>query len=376
MANRTIYPYGTDGELPSGVAVINNLNSNSTTDALSAKMGKRLNDDALYAEAILGARNTVWGTDSTSWFGSNFGKAVNILHFSDIHGDGTNLARIVSFYSTNASLDAALFTGDMVNKNWASGIDFWTASGANNIMVVIGNHDTYSGSNWYAKTAAESYARYISPFVSNWGVTNQSDVCYYYKDWSSKNVRLIVLDVMHWDSSQKTWFESALAGAKTAGYHVVCSGHCAPAISDNGIKTCPFDTIGANRNKWENESYGKMNAEAPAAVQDFIDGGGRFVCWLCGHTHADMFRHLSSYTSQLYVAVANASMNANVGSGAGCQLKREVGEKSQDLFNIVSVNPVRETLTIIRVGADRDTIGRHIGTIVYDYANHQIINQE
>lgn len=361
MASNTIYPYGPGGQLPSGVGIVNDLSTGGADKALSAGMGKKLNEDGVYAEAILAAKNTIFPTDATSWFGNSFGKGVNILHFSDLHGDAINLSRIAAFKAKVSGL-AALHTGDVVNNTFADGIDFWTPSGADDIMQCIGNHDVAGG-----KTAAECYARYISPFVSGWGVTSQSDVCYYYKDWSEKSVRLIVLDCMHWDATQKSWLESTLAGAKTAGYHVVVANHYAPGASAENRATA-FDTIGANSASWDN-----INSQAPAAVQDFIDGGGHFVCWLCGHTHADMFRFPTAYSDQLYVAVANAGINAHVVSHAECQIVRENGEHSQDLFNLVSINATRQTLTIVRVGADRDTIGRHIGTVVYDYANKEIL---
>lgn len=361
MANTTVYPYGTEGSLPASIGIINDLTTGGADKALSAQMGKKLDEDGIYAEAILAAKNTIFPTDATSWFGTSFGKGVNILHFSDLHGDAVNLARIVAFKAKISDL-AALHTGDAVNNTYADGIDFWSAAGASGIMNCIGNHDCY-----YNKTAAECYARYISPFVSGWGVTSQSNVCYYYKDWAAKYIRLIVLDCIHWDATQKSWLESTLASAKTAGYHVVVASHYAPGAS-TGIKGTSFDTLGANSASWNN-----INSQAPAAVQAFIDGGGHFVCWLCGHTHADMFRFPTSYPAQLYVAVANAGINAHVVSHAECQIVRENGEHSQDLFNIVSINATRQTLTIVRVGADRDTIGRHIGTIVYDYANKEIL---
>lgn len=373
MANETIYPFGPGGQLPAGIGVVNDLTTGGADKALSAEMGKSIQEEIFYADQELAVKEAVWTTDSTSWFGTDYGKAVTLLHFSDLHADTVNLARIMAFKTANNSLDATLFTGDLVHNDWSDGIDFWAAAGAQDIMVAIGNHDSYSGGNWYGKNAADCYGRYISPFVSNWGVTSYTDLCYYYKDWSAKNVRLIVLDVMHWDATQASWLASTLASAKTAGYHVIVAGHCAPADSDGGMLGCPFDTLGANYAHWESESYGKMNAAAPAAVQDFIDAGGHFVCWLTGHTHADMFRHPASYPDQLYVAVANAGMNAHTVTASGCQLYREDGGRSQDLFNIFSVNPVRSALTIVRVGADRDTIGRHIGTVVYDYANNEII---
>lgn len=42
MANQTIYPFGTDGTLPSGIGVINDLTTGGVEAALSAEMGKRV----------------------------------------------------------------------------------------------------------------------------------------------------------------------------------------------------------------------------------------------------------------------------------------------------------------------------------------------
>lgn len=43
MANQTIYPYGTNGELPSNIGIINDLTTGGSDKALSAEMGKQLN---------------------------------------------------------------------------------------------------------------------------------------------------------------------------------------------------------------------------------------------------------------------------------------------------------------------------------------------
>lgn len=42
MANTTIYPYGTNGELPGSIGIINDLTTGGADSALSAEMGKRL----------------------------------------------------------------------------------------------------------------------------------------------------------------------------------------------------------------------------------------------------------------------------------------------------------------------------------------------
>lgn len=318
-------------------------------------------DRYLHASQTDAVRQQQFGNNDF-WFGYDFGKVVTFLHFSDIHGDAIALGRIVDYINTLPSSVVPLFTGDMVLNTWADGINFWTnQQGTNKILVAIGNHDTF-----YSKTAAECYTRYLAPNIASWGVTYQANLCYYYKDWSTLNVRLIVLDCMHWDTAQENWFSATLASAKTAGYHIIVSSHYAGG-SGAGLRNCSFDTLGAL------DSWDKINAQAPAIVQNFIDGGGKFVCWICGHTHADMFRPLTTYPQQLYYAVANASTTTHIGNNAHCLLERIDGKKSQDLFNIFTVNPVRQTFTVVRVGADHDTLGRHIGSVVYDYANHQIL---
>jgi len=52
MANTTIYPYGTDGQLPSSIGVINDLTTGGADKALSAEMGKKLRQNVDRVQAI------------------------------------------------------------------------------------------------------------------------------------------------------------------------------------------------------------------------------------------------------------------------------------------------------------------------------------
>ena len=47
-----------------------------------------------------------------------------------------------------------------------------------------------------------------------------------------------------------------------------------------------------------------------ATVQDFIDGGGNFVCWLCGHKHADYIVYHPTYPKQVFIGVGGALFTA------------------------------------------------------------------
>lgn len=44
MANRTIYPYGQDGQIPSSIGIVNDLSTGGVNKALSAQMGKEIGD--------------------------------------------------------------------------------------------------------------------------------------------------------------------------------------------------------------------------------------------------------------------------------------------------------------------------------------------
>lgn len=45
MANKTVYPFGTNGSLPAGVGIINDLTTGGADKALSAEMGKKIGED-------------------------------------------------------------------------------------------------------------------------------------------------------------------------------------------------------------------------------------------------------------------------------------------------------------------------------------------
>ena len=45
MANKTVYPFGPGGQLPSGYPIADDLNTNSAQQALSAKQGMILGDE-------------------------------------------------------------------------------------------------------------------------------------------------------------------------------------------------------------------------------------------------------------------------------------------------------------------------------------------
>lgn len=283
---------------------------------------------------------------------------LNIAFFSDIHSDAVNYERYKQFVAAyQDKIDCLLHGGDSVQVNSTSDFTFWNDS---RILNVIGNHDVLDGSNQPTMTEAEACAKYFTPFIENWGVTHTDGTCYYYKDFAK--VRLIVLDIMHTSTAQTTFLTSALTGAKTAGLSVLICEHYP-------IGT---DMVYERKSAWcsaRNSTNVGVASDWKSAVNTFIDSGGTFIAWLCGHTHYDILAHDATYPNQWCIAVGTARGT----NSADSDYTRTTGVQSQDLFNIISIDATNGLLTMWRVGAQVDKYLRVHEPICLDYRNGEIL---
>lgn len=227
---------------------------------------------------------------------------------------------------------------------------------------------------------------------------------YYYKDYPDStsgkendvnaNVRLIVVDYFDWDEEKPTdcaqysWLSNCLKDAKEKEYHVVISSHYPAATVQDGdnIPVSPLNSVDCTFHSLQKrQASNTFHFEAAELVQDFIDTEieiqlsdgktkkvkGKFVCWLTGHTHLDWFGTLQHFPKQLNVSIGCASSRSSAISVG--DMERIVGEKSQDLFNIVSIDTYNKTLKIFRVGANYDSWLRKKDTVCWDYENSKLI---
>ena len=305
-----------------------------------------------------------------------------ILQCSDIHGSMVNLERIVSFKEAYAAhIDEAIHTGDAVYCYYDDPNPWAEVPGAPQVLNVIGNHDCWKGhlvwaqSDWpYDATQEDAYKKFIEPYIANWKVQSPEGACYYYKDYPESGIRLIVLDCMHYGAEQHRWFVSTLASAEKDNYLVVAVQHY-PAQSGLDLIESGFSDIDESLGPVPTPPPGKqmerMADDAFAAVDDFIDGGGRFVCWLSGHTHLDFIGHVRGHSRQLQVIVDKAGE-----VDAYMQEDRTPGTVNQDSFNLVTVNPSRNMLAIQRIGCSRDQYLRSKTIFTYDYQAHKVLVNE
>ena len=299
-------------------------------------------------------------------------KPLCLAHISDLHLDKIRLQRFTNFINNIKNIDDAICTGDMTN-NYSDGMTYWdSVSGTERILTCIGNHDGLANHNvdWYSGqcTMLEAYNKFINPYISNWNVTHDVGKTYYYKDYNSEKIRLIVLDSMRSGTdatNQNTWLESVLSSAKSKGYSVVCATHCVPQTSKVNYIDCSFNSISL---KYEDEyDTCVTNTIYQQTVQNFIDDDGKFITWICGHTHVDFVYTTSEFPNQLWIVVACGLLSNNL------DIDRTDGTKNQDAFNILTFDTNTELVKVIRVGADRDRSMRHLGTMSIDYNTHSVI---
>jgi hypothetical protein len=318
---------------------------------------------------------------------SSYGNApLCFIHFSDVHGDSACLANVVRFKDEYSDyISDILHTGDSVNYSATDGMGFWNCiDGSEYILNTIGNHDTNAkvGSSyvWTSLSMADSYSAYMAPYISNWDCTYTADKTYYYKDYTAEGVRLIVLDIMHQTAEQLSWFESTLASAKTASLDVIVAVHSRAhwlldtheTVWDDKDNSPSYSAGYSDTSSYTGSNYPSNLADDYAsAVDDFIDDGGYFICWLHGHTHFRILADLQTHPNQLDVAVANAGGEDFAPTYVWARVP---DTKSMDDFNVVGIDTTGKILRIAKIGVNTDRLMRVAHTLSYNYQTHTIIN--
>ena len=299
---------------------------------------------------------------------------LTLLHFSDIHEDTKALARIVDYASKYTSVDNIICTGDMV-ANTAQQISSWWDE---NVMTCIGNHDSasYSGGayNWTALSMADRDVYYIAPFESNWDIVHTSGTSYYYKDYATQKIRLIVMDGMLYNdngaeaTAQTAWLSDLLDDAITNNLHVLIAIHAPHGGSS--AEACSFSKY----NQGEMPTYSDCNTPQVVidTVASAISSGLHFIGYIVGHTHQDNIWDAESDGKQLMYCVtcANTDMKAQW-NGSDQDRSHKV-----DAFNLITIDTNKTLIKIIRGGgADIDDHMRTRRAICFNYSTGEIVGE-
>ena len=351
-----------------------------------------------------------------------------LLYFADLHSVSRRLGRIMEYYNQYKEyLDDIVSVGD-ANHSFDENFSFWKENGASCVLNALGNHEVFGRSRAYklseedkqnnivkkyttdynvpTYSSKECYDKFIKPYLLETKINSVENKCYFYKDYESAKIRIIALDVYHWKDiinckkeyadghtesytsetfpngdmidkgEQAEWFKSILEDSRQKGFNVICMIH-APKI-DTHID-CTFTNLDRPISSYNGTSKDKEYSdlvEAFMADHDDEYGAGKFICWLCGHSHSDAIGIYSSYPKQLKIVIDTA----------GCLRQPSLPQfdftgdfdrieetYSDDLFDIFAVDTEHKYISLHRVGCHSDSHGRHIGNLVYDYKNMKLL---
>ena len=287
-----------------------------------------------------------------------------------MHGDASNLSRVVQFAGQNAYVDDMIHTGDIVYYTKSDSVPIQSA-GAEKMLQVIGNHDHW-GNRETAYTDAQKFARYMSN-ISLWNCVYEQDLCYYYKDYYT-DTRLIVLDCMQWSSNtwnatQQAWFVATLEAARTANRRVVVATHC-PVSTVTDLKNGFSDRNTIDTSEIDTYCPANVRTAIKTAVQNFIDAGGTFVCYITGHTHFNKLGWLTDYPDQFQVTMTNSGAYKKSDS-VNLSAYKHRNLINRDEFNVIFVRG--QYLSMARFGRQYNYWWQKADTITIDYVNKEVI---
>ena len=315
----------------------------------------------------------VHSLDNAKHIAGGNGTPLTLVHISDIHAESSTLNRIVDKCKT-FNYDDMICTGDIVAGTYGQITSWWNP----NILTCIGNHDTASydpqtGYNWTALSMAYRDAYYIAPFESNWNIMHTAGTSYYYKDYTTQKVRLVVIDDMLYNdngaeaTAQTTWLASVLSDAIANNLHVLIALH-SPHGGAEAVD-CSFSRYGQTTMP----SYADCNT--PQVVIDTVqtakNNGLNFIGYLCGHTHQDNMWDAENNGEQLMYCITCAGIQYALWKNS--DQDRSITE---DAFNVVTIDTTHTLVKIIRGGgADMDDHMRTRKAICFNYSTGEVVGE-
>lgn len=312
-----------------------------------------------------------------------------LLHTSDVHGDLERVRRFLQF-AEHEGVDAACISGDIVYTQIVHGLawfhDMISKTSAFPV-VCLGNHDVYDPNN--TLTDAQIYTAFFDPIADKIG--NETGKSWYYVDISSKNLRIIVLDLYeagssdvqytHMTETQLGWLVTTLQQTPN-NYGVVLMYHSmlrypeADSTYDkffqsqrrngsinNGITGAPiYDIIDAFIGRTTlSQTYTQTGSPSSISVSanfSSVDNSVEFIAHMTGHTHMDGVSYVpdaSQTQLMLNVICGQATYGYDGNSPYACDLNdigRNKNDSTQDCFNAYVIDRENGTVKVIRIGND------------------------
>ena len=307
----------------------------------------------------------------TPFFNQKFDDKYSVLqflHFSDVHMRLDCWDRVMEYMNYYKDyISFALHTGDYCEGSQERYRDLY-ADGIERERIVynsVGNHDTFSYDSEHVLsiTGKKKPHELLFNHTDDWDVTF-FDLEYsmsYYKDFPESNIRMIVLDPYYDIEEQTRQLAALLEDAREKGIYVITAMHeKTDAVEESFGVT--FNTL----NDYQALSEGSARRPFEETIVEFVNSGGVHICHFAGHDHHDGFGITEHGILNSIVPCATTWNGWSDG-------KRVEGTKTQDCFNIVSIDPNLKLLKLVRVGDNSDHYLREKKLLCFDFANRKVI---
>lgn len=313
-----------------------------------------------------------------------------ISHISDTHGDAIRYDSFLEM-SKYIDVDVAINSGDAVNQNLSDGCKYIEHGIAEypdlSTIFCFGNHDAYD-------TNALNASAYVSPFDTAYEYDVATDGTYYYKDYTDKSIRIIVLNIYEERRSQLfscrisqdqiEWFIDTLESTPS-GYGVIVVTHSMEnyigkvtgydAFYEDGVTDdwcCRFSgitgypvrdiidafiaktSITGSYTQTVLTAVGESTTETETVTYsaDFTSVHAEFIASINGHQHCDMIGYINGS--------AQTQLNLNITHGVAAHYYADQGDITradgkgsvQDAFNIYAIDRTAKTVNVIRIGSN------------------------
>lgn len=352
--------------------------------------------------------------------GSGMDKFPIFIHTTDIHGDAYRLQDAVDMaavYNADGILASGDFNANTV-KNDFEAIETIMKDSSVPSLYCRGNHETYGNSD----TSFDVFTKYYSALATKWNYLKSSgtvtDKTYYYMDFTSKQIRIIVLDPYEgnlttnnagaYSQAQIDWFIATLKSTP-ANYGILCMMHTPEAypsttlsiepidgkddffLEDNplyfttptGISGTPLRDIVDNFISRQAVSFTFTQTitggttETITVSGDFTSGintGVEFIAWVSGHEHIDLVG--------VYKDTANRQVVLNMTCGTcfygpsdypylcnESELPRGSFGVVQDAINVYAIDRVNKQIRIARIGSNFTNKLKKREAMIINYAD-------
>lgn len=324
------------------------------------------------------------------------------IHTSDVHGHAVLLNDVLN-YSEYLGADAVMATGDFPVENFENGYKYVSDVGTTHdlpFLPCVGNHDAYGASK------EGIMERLITPFIEQSGMKHDSSSAahetYYYSDLSTKNIRVIALDI--YDSkytldtannitqAQLDWFVATLLSTP-ANYGVIVLLHTNPDTIDRiEGKDTFFSTLWYAGSFIQGVNPVDMGLAIVKTIDAFISGtsvnysfdlrgttltvsgdfsgknsGVEFIAYMAGHSHFEKTGYLhNAVQRQLFLGVTTCNNMYGHSLSEWDDIPRGDGA-TQDAFNVYAIDREGGVVRIARVGSNITLDGRRRDLLVIPY---------